>query len=68
MSTIEVPKTYKAQIDEMEIGDSFPINKEKRDSYANVISAFHRDTNRRYRIVTDRDTLETKVWRLEDVK
>ena len=67
MSTIEMPKTYLEQLEELMIGDSILITEVKRQVWANHISAMHRDTNKQFTIRTNRDNKEIRVWRLKDI-
>jgi len=63
-----MPKTYREQLDELEIGESLPIEESKRVAWANTITAMHRDTFKQFTIRTNRVTREVSIWRLDDWK
>ncbi|MDB5144223.1 MAG: hypothetical protein JWQ66_2936 [Mucilaginibacter sp.] len=69
MSTTLMPKTYKEQLDDLEIGDNILISLDNRQTWANHIWAAHRDTNKQFTIRTNRqEPKETRVWRLPDLE
>ena len=70
MQTIEMPKTCRESLDELEIGGSILIDSDKnynRSVWANAITAVHRDTHKQFTIRTNRETKEVRVWRLNDI-
>jgi|GEM_PF-3398808 len=68
MEAIEMPKTYKQLLDELEVGGSILISKEKRDSWSTNITRMHAATNKQFIIKTSREEpKETRVWRLSDI-
>ena len=64
MSTIEMPKTYHQLLDEIEVGYSMAIPKEKRNSWQSFITKL--SGPKVFKIKTIRETGEIRIWRLED--
>jgi hypothetical protein len=63
MSTIEMPKTYTEQLDELEVGESILIDKSKKPSWQTTIGRFN---DKVFSIRTSRDEKkEIRVWRLQ---
>lgn len=69
METIQMPKTKPEQLTELEVGGSFPIERDDRPVWATNITRMHRDTVKQFTIRTDRDEKkQTRVWRLQDIQ
>lgn len=65
MQILTMPKTRNEQLDELLPRQGFEIEKSKRASWANFISALHRDTDKQFTIRTDKDSGVLSVWRLK---
>jgi len=68
MSTIEMPKTYKEELEELGVGESIAIEKDKRQTWSNAIYTAQGKTNKQFCIRTIRATGEIRVWRLADAE
>lgn len=65
MQILTMPKTRTEQLNELEPRQGFEIDKFKRASWANFISALHRDTDKQFSIRTDKDNGTLSVWRVK---
>lgn len=65
MQILTMPKTRTEQLEELDLRQGFEIEKSKRASWANFISALHRDTDKQFTIRTDKDSGSLSVWRLK---
>ena len=65
MQVQTMPKTRTEQLNELEPREGFEIEKAKRASWANFISALHRDTDKQFSIRTDKDSGMLSVWRVK---
>lgn len=65
MQILTMPKTRTEQLDELDVRQGFEIEKSKRASWANFISALHRDSEKQFTIRTDKDSGVLSVWRLK---
>lgn len=65
MQILTMPKTRTEQLDELGVKQGFEIEKSKRASWANFISALHRDSDKQFTIRTDKDSGVLSVWRLK---
>lgn len=65
MQTIEMPKTYRERLEELNQGESILIDPAKRGIWSTIKSALHRDSDKHFSIRTDPDTKEKRVWRLK---
>lgn len=63
MQTIEMPKTLRERLDELEIGGNILIDADSRGVWANTITALHRDGHKQFTIRTQPETNEIRVWR-----
>lgn len=65
MQILTMPKTRVEQLNELDVRQGFEIEKSKRASWANFISALHRDSDKQFTIRTDKDSGVLSVWRLK---
>jgi len=66
MGTIEMPKTYGEQLNELEVGGSILIDLDKKTSWQTNVARLNGSTSKVFTIRTDRKTKEIRVWRLAD--
>lgn len=64
---MQMPKTYKDCLNELEVGQGVVITSEKRSVWSTVINRLHGRTNKQFAIRTNRENGEIRVWRLADV-
>ena len=65
MQILTMPKTRLEQLHDLGLREGFEIDNNKRASWANFISAVHRDTEKQFSIRTDKDTKVLSVWRVK---
>lgn len=65
MQTIEMPKTYKERLDELNVGGSILIDAAKSRVWSTSLSEMHKDTDKRFSLRTDPLTEDKRVWRLK---
>lgn len=71
MDAIEMPKTYKTyreQLEELPIGESIPVEDDKKASWSTNITRIHASANNKKQFTIRTRGGESKVWRLQDIE
>lgn len=62
---LEKPKSYREQLEAMNVKSDLDITNKNRQMFANAITALHRDGDKHFSIIKDLDGITIRVWRLK---
>jgi len=65
---MQMPKTYKDYLNELEVGHGIVITPEKRSVWSTIVNRMNGSTKKQFVIRTNREISETRVWRLADAE